>query len=109
MSPSSGLAAVYLGSSLGWRVFYQDDNNAVTQLAGTSDTSGLVAWDSGLIIASAALNGSSLAVALVPPVNMAVFYVDATSQALYTLQYSYSTNWQTRKSPLTTLIYSLSS
>jgi hypothetical protein len=42
-------------------------------LAGAIDANGYLIWDSGTIIASKALNGSSLAVALVPPVTMAVF------------------------------------
>jgi hypothetical protein len=85
---TSGLAAVYLGSS-GYRVFYHNTDRYLTELSTLGDGT----WDHGTTIAGKAVAGSSISATEIGTSGMmAVLYVDDKSEDLYYIQYN--ATWQ---------------
>lgn len=92
---TSGLAALYLGSSLGFRVFYHNSDRYLTQLSSKSDGS----WGHGTTISGKAVAGSAIAATEIGTSGMInVLYVEDKSEALYYVQYN--ATWQVGNFPL---------
>jgi len=80
--PSSSLAALYLDSSYGWRLYYQDSNGVLAELVGDNG------WSTGTPSTNAKPRvGSPIAASLLPGPNINVFYVDTGNADLYYLQW----------------------
>ena len=81
----TGLAAVIVDNAQDWRVFYHDANGMVSQLVGKNS-----GFDDGQIIGGMALNASSIAATNINMTtnNINVFYVDASTTDLYTLEFT---------------------
>jgi hypothetical protein len=85
----SGLAALYLGKDLGFRVFYHNSDRYITQLS----MGGQGIWDHGETISGKAPSGSSISAAQVGNSSvLTVFYVDDKSGDLYYI--SYNNTWE---------------
>ena len=67
VNASSGLAAVYGGPYFTWRVYYYDISGYLSELDG--DNTGTSGWTSS-VVGGKALHGSSIAVALQPPMDL---------------------------------------
>lgn len=86
---TSGLAAVYLGSKSGYRVFYHNSDRYLTELSTLGDGS----WDHGATISGKAVAGSSISATEIGTSGMmAVLYVEDKSEELYYIQYN--ATWQ---------------
>lgn len=81
LSDDSGLEAVYINSTAGYRVFYHNTDKYVTQLASPGDGN----WDHGQPISGKALKGSSIT-ATVLDGDIIVLYVDDKDKILYNVQ-----------------------
>jgi hypothetical protein len=90
--PSSSLALVYLGADGGsWRAYYQATNGTLLELVGTTK-----AWKSGAVLSAAVgVGGSPIALSMVKPPQMNIFYVDSLTSNIFSI--SYNDGWQTRK------------
>lgn len=91
MHPESSLAAVNVDHAQDWRIYYQNTNSNIVELAG--NTSG---FNQGVTI----YNGNTLAGSALTAVNVDVtqnninvFFVDDSSSALFYTQFTDS--WQT--------------
>lgn len=91
---SSSLVLVYLGTSDGWRAYYQATNGTILELVGTS-----AGWKVGATLSAVdAIGGSPLALSMVTSPEMNIFYVDSATSNLFSI--SYNDGWQARNSPL---------
>lgn len=90
--PSSSLALAYLGADGGsWRAYYQVSTGALQELVGTTK-----AWKAGAVLSAAtAVGGSPIALSMVKPPLMNIFYVDWSTSNIFSI--SYNSGWQPRK------------
>ncbi|RDW61647.1 hypothetical protein BP5796_11539 [Coleophoma crateriformis] len=83
---STGLAAVNI-ESYGWRVYYQNADGYISELAKGSS------WNKGKVVGGLAYSGSPIAASFITIPQINLFYVEADAAELYTL--SYSGSWST--------------
>ncbi|RDW72811.1 hypothetical protein BP6252_06718 [Coleophoma cylindrospora] len=83
-SNQTGLAAVNVNDAQDWRVYFHDIRGMLTEVGGNASGFG-----SGTVVGSAALNKSSIAATNVNSTtnNINVFYVDAKTQFLTTIEF----------------------
>lgn len=92
----TGLAAINVNNAQDWRVYYLDQEGAVSQLMGNGS-----GFDEGVKIGGTGLNTSSMAAVNynMSTNNINLFYVDALTKNLFKMQYTGLTDngWTTRK------------
>jgi hypothetical protein len=92
---NTGLAAVNVNLAQDWRIYYHDQNGAMSQLEGNSS-----GFATGELIGGSALNASSIAAVNVNSTtnNINVFYVNALTKELFKMQFTNGA-WTERGSP----------
>jgi hypothetical protein len=95
----TGLTAVNVNDAQDWRVYYLDQEGAVSQLEGNSS-----GFATGERIGGYGLNASSLAAVNVNSTtnNINLFYVDVLTKNLYKMQFTDGA-WTTRMLPTSPL------
>lgn len=88
----TGLSAVNVNEAEDWRVFYHDNQGFISQLQGNAS-----GFNAGERIGGQGLNATSIATVNINSTtnNIQLFYVDISSQNLYTMQFVGA--WTTRK------------
>lgn len=80
---SSQLAAIYLGETYGYRMYYQKTSGVLQEMVGTNDI-----WNAGVTLSEAtASGGSPLSISSVRTPQMNLFYVDSTTNNLFNIPY----------------------
>lgn len=89
----TGLSAVNVDNAEDWRVYYHDNEGFISQLEGSAS-----GFDLGERIGGQGLNASSIATVNINSTtnNIILFYVDSSSQNLYTMQFTAGA-WSTRE------------
>ncbi|CZT11943.1 uncharacterized protein RAG0_15946 [Rhynchosporium agropyri] len=100
--PNTQLAAIYLSSAFGYRLYYQSPSSVLQELA--IDNTG---WHNGEVLPVAAIAGSPLSVTITkvesPTPRLVVFYVDDKTRTLFSV--TYYIEWKQGVALSTTALY----
>ncbi|XMA07259.1 hypothetical protein WAI453_000050 [Rhynchosporium graminicola] len=100
--PNTQLAAIYLSSAFGYRLYYQSPSSVLQELV--VDNTG---WHNGEVLPVAAIAGSPLSVTITkvesPTPRLVVFYVDDKTRTLFSV--TYYIEWKLGVALSTTALY----
>jgi hypothetical protein len=83
VNPSSSIAAIYMGASYGWNVYYQTTSGIIQELVGGES------WTNGSVLGTG-ISGTAITVAMISAPNLNVFYIDSSSTSLYFMAFTSS-------------------